>query len=400
MKTVLVYVLNMRGKPLMPCKSRKARILLKQGKAKVIRRSPFTIQLLIATGETVQSITLGIDPGYSSIGLSAITDKKELFSTEVTLRKGIVNLNSDRRMYRRLKRSRLWYRQCRFLNRVKSKKEGWLAPSIRYKLESHIRIVNFIKSLLPISKVVIEANNFDIQKIKNPDIKGVEYQEGEMKNFYNVRKYVLYRDNHQCRSCRKKNTKLEVWNTKLEVHHIESRKTGSNRPENLITLCINCHKKTTLDEIKYSIPKSFKAATFMSIIRWKLVDSLEAGITYGYLTKMKRKELNLPKSHTNDAFVIADGNSQSRINTYSIFQNRRNNRKLQTNRKGFKPSIRKQRYDLRPKDLVKLGTKVLKVIGVCNYGKYVRLKSKIGNIVNKKISGIELLKYNRGLAVN
>ena len=199
---------------------------------------------------------------------------------------------------------------------------------------------------MPVTKIIIEANNFDIQKIKNPNIEGKEYQEGAMKDFYNVREYVLHRDNHQCGSCRKRNIKLEI-------HHIESRKTGSNRPENLITLCNSCHKKVTLgEEIKYSRPKSlsFKAATFMSTIRLKLVEALKADITYGYLTKLKRKELNLIKSHTNDAFVIADGDFQSRTSSYSIFQNRRNNRCLQLNRKGFKSSVRRQRYNLRPKD--------------------------------------------------
>jgi len=348
--------------------------------------------LLINTGETTQPITLGIDPGYSNIGLSAVTNKRELFSAEVNLRKGLVKLNSDRRMYRRLKRNKLWYRPCKFLNRIKSKKKGWLAPSIKHKLNSHIRIVNFIKSLLPVTKTIVEANNFDIQKIKNPDIQGTEYQEGEQKGFYNVKEYVLHRDNHQCRSCKKRNTKLEV-------HHIESRKTGSNRPENLVTLCIKCHEKITLGkEIKYSKPKSlsFKAATFMSIVRWKLIEALKADITYGYLTKYKRKELNLPKSHTNDAFVITNGEFQTRINTYSISQNRRNNRCLQKNRKGFKPSIRKQRYNLRPKDLVRFGTRVLKVVSVHSYGRYIRLKSKINKVIDKKILNIELLKYNRG----
>ena len=389
MKKVLVYVLNMRGQPLMPCSPRKAKVLLRQDKVKVVKRSPFTIQLLIATGENKQPITLGVDPGYSNIGLSAITERKDLFSAEVVLRKGIVKLNSNRRMYRRLKRNKLWYRKPRFLNRVKNKKEGWLAPSIKHKLESHIRIVNFVKSLLPITKTVIEANNFDIQKINNPTIEGIEYQNGVMKDFCNTREYVLYRDNHQCRSCKKRNIKLEV-------HHIESRKTGSNRPENLVTLCISCHKKATIGKIQYSIPKSFKAATFMSIIRWKLVEKLKADVTYGYLTKLKRKDLKLSKSHINDAFVIANGKLQSRIFSYSILQNRRNNRCLQKNRKGYKPSIRRRRYDLRPKDLIKLGTRILKVVSVHSYGKYVRLKSKINKIINKKVLDIELLKCGRG----
>ena len=392
MKSVLVCVLNKHSKPLMPCSPRKARVLLKQGKAKVVRRSPFTIQLLIATGENKQPITLGVDPGYSSIGLSAVTEKLELFSAEVELRKGIVNLNSNKRMYRHIKRNKLWYRPCRFLNRVSCKKEGWLAPSIKHRLESHIRIVNFIKTLLPITKTIVEVNNFDIQKIKNPDIQGVEYQEGSLKNFYNVREYVLHRDGHQCRSCKKKNTGLEV-------HHVESRKTGSNSPENLITLCIDCHRKATLGTLKYSKPKSFKEATFMSIIRWKLVDALKADTTYGYLTKLKRKELNLSKSHSNDAFVIAEGITQTRLNVYSVVQNRRNNRCLQKNRRGYKPSIRRQRYNLRPKDLVMLNldSKILKVVGVRGYGKYVILKSGTETgVINKKVSDVKLLKYSRG----
>ena len=388
MKSVLVCVLNKHSKPLMPCSPRKARVLLKEDKAKVVRRFPFTIQLLYGSSNYKQDITLGVDPGYSSIGLSAVTPKKEVFSAEVELRKGIVNLNSNRRMYRRNKRNRLWYRPCRFLNRKHSKPSGWLAPSILHKLESHIRIVGFVKTLLPITKIIVEANNFDIQKIKNPNIEGNMYQEGAMKDFYNVREYVLHRDGHQCRNCKKKNTKLEV-------HHIESRKTGSNIPENLITLCIICHKKTTERKFNYLKPTSFKEATFMSTIRWKLIELLKADFTYGYITKLKRKELKLSKSHINDAFVIANSNLQTRLNSYFVFQNRRNNRCLQKNRKGYKPSIRRQRYDFRPKDLVVLATKILKVAGVHSYGKYVFLKTNIG-IISKKVSDVKLLKYNRG----
>ena len=385
---VSVYVLNKHSKPLMPCSPRKARVLLKQDKAKVVKRFPFTIQLLYGSSSYKQDIALGVDPGYSNIGLSAVTEKLEVFSAEVELRKGIVNLNSNRKMYRRLKRNRLWYRPCRFLNRIKNKKEGWLAPSIKHRFDSHIRIVNFVKTLLPITKVIVEANNFDIQKIKNPDIKGIEYQNGTTKDFYNVREYVLHRDCHQCRSCKKKNTELQV-------HHKESRKTGGNSPENLVTLCIICHEKATIGKLNYSKPKSFKAATFMSTVRWKLVNALKSDVTYGYITKLKRKELKLSKSHINDAFVIANGLLQTKTNTYSVFQNKRNNRCLQLNRKGYKPSIRKKRYNLRPKDLVVLDTRILKVAGVHGYGKYIRLKSKAGTI-NKKVSDVKLLKYSRG----
>jgi len=172
---LLVYVLNKYGKPLMSCSPKRVRILLKEKKAIVIRRKPFTIKLLYGSGGYKQPVTLGIDPGYSNVGLSAVTDKREVFSGELKLRSNIVKLISDRRMYRRNRRGRLWYRKPRFLNRVKSKKKGWLAPSIKHKLESHIRVVEFISKLLPISKINIEVANFDIQKIKNPDIQGKEY---------------------------------------------------------------------------------------------------------------------------------------------------------------------------------------------------------------------------------
>jgi len=121
----IVYVLNIRGKPLMPTTPQKANKLLKKGETKVVKRKPFTIQLNKATGEEKQKITLGIDIGYQNIGLSATTKKKELFAAEVQLRKDLVKLNSERRMYRRTRRGRLWHRKSRFLNRKKEK--GWLA---------------------------------------------------------------------------------------------------------------------------------------------------------------------------------------------------------------------------------------------------------------------------------
>ena len=165
-----VSVLNQRQEPLMPCSPRKARMLLKEGKAKVTKRMPFTIQLTIATGETKQEITIGIDAGSKTIGVSATTDKEELFSAEVELRNDIVDLLSTRRQNRRARRNRLRYRKPRFLNRVKSKKKGWLAPSIQNKIETHLKVVSLIYKILPISKTIVEVASFDIQKIKNPEI--------------------------------------------------------------------------------------------------------------------------------------------------------------------------------------------------------------------------------------
>ncbi|MBA7528518.1 hypothetical protein ES705_20705 [subsurface metagenome] len=330
LRVSVVYVLNKRGKPLMPCSPGKAKVLLKESKAKVAKRTPFTIQLTTATGETRQLITLGVDSGYSSLGLSAVSQDKELYRAQVRLREDLVKLNSERKGYRRARRHRkTWYRSPRFLNRKKP--EGWLAPSIQHKLDSHIKLINKVKEILPISKISIEVASFDIQKIKNPDIDGKGYQSGKQAGFWNVREYVFHRDNHKCQHCKGK-SKSSV----LEIHHLKSRQTGGDRPENLITLCSTCHDKTSRGalELKAKPSKGFKAETFMSTVRWKLINKLrELGNvvthTYGYITKQKRRELKLPKSHTSDAFVIADGTTQKRTTSEDfIKQVRKCNRKL------------------------------------------------------------------------
>jgi hypothetical protein len=325
-----VYVLNMRGKPLMPTTPRKARILLKEGKARVVKRTPFAIQLKYPTGETKQDITLGVDSGYEKIGLSARTNKKEVYSAEVRLRTDIIKLNSERRQYRRSRRHRkTWYRQPRFLNRKKRK--GWLAPSIQHKLDSHIKLIEKVKKLLPITRIDIEVAAFDIQKIKNPEISGIEYQNGIQKDSWNVREYVLYRDNHTCQACKGK-SKDQI----LETHHIISRQTGGDSPDNLLTLCKTCHEKVSKGKLKLKVKISadFKPKTFMSTVRWMLVNKLQAlgnivNHTYGYITKSNRIALGLEKSHVNDAFIIAGGTMQERSSvTYLVQQVRKCNRKL------------------------------------------------------------------------
>jgi len=354
----VVYVISQSGKPLMPTERYgKVRRLLKDGKAKVIHRKPFTIQLLYQTTEIVQEITLGVDAGYLKIGLSAITKKQELFSAEVQLRKDIVELLKARRMYRRNRRNRLWYRQPRWSNRKKSK--GWLAPSIQHKLNSHIKIIEKVKEILPISKIVVEVANFDIQKIKNPEINGVEYQNGEQKGFFNLREYILHRDNYTCQICKTKKDKP------LEVHHLGFWKNDrTNRPSNLITLCTDCHTPANHEEggLLYGWKpklKSFKPETFMSIVRWRMINQLRE------------------------------------INNISIEH---------TYRKGFKPSIRRKKYQFQSGDLVKFDNQICEVKGLFTYGRYINLKDKYGNkVIGKKIKNIKtqdvkLLKYQKGFA--
>lgn len=327
-----VFVQNIRGQALMPTTPRTARVLLRYGKAKVIKRTPFTIRLCHTNGESKQEIMLGVDSGFCNVGISAVTKNKEVYSADVHLRNDIVKLNSERRQYRRARRHRKTrYRQPRFLNRKKP--EGWLAPSIQHKLDSHLKIVRGVLQILPISAIVVEVAAFDIQKIRNPEISGELYQQGEQFGFCNVREYVLHRDGHTCQHCKGKN-KDHV----LEVHHIISRQTGGDRPDNLLTLCKTCHDGVSQGKIDLGVTeqRGFKAETFMSVVRWRLVNQLkelypriQIQHTYGHFTKTKRVEFGLPKSHTNDAFVIAGGERQERSLVCHIQrQVRKCNRKL------------------------------------------------------------------------
>ena len=251
----MVYVLNKKKEPLMPCTKAKARKLLKKNRAKIVKYTPFTIQLLFECENKVQSINLGVDTGSKFIGLSATTKDKELYSSEIELRDDISKLLATRRQNRCTRRSRLRYRKPRFNNRTKRKNKGWLAPSIEQKIQSHFRAIKDVHKILPIDKIIVETASFDIQKIKNPAISSSEYQEGEQLGFWNVREYVLFRDGHKCINCSGK-SKDKI----LQVHHILSRKVGGNSPSNLITLCKTCHDNYHKGKIELKVkkPKSFK----------------------------------------------------------------------------------------------------------------------------------------------
>ena len=305
----MVYVQNSNGQPLMPTENHaKVRILLKQNNAVVVKRCPFTIKLTYKSTNYTQPVTLGVDAGSKHIGVSATTEDKEIYASDVELRNDIVKLLSNRRECRRSRRNRKTrYRKTRFNNRKRC--EGWLAPSVKQKVDTHLKTVDNVCKLVPVTEIIVETASFDIQKIKNPDIEGVDYQQGEQLGFWNVREYVLCRDGHVCQCCKGK-SKDPV----LNVHHIESRKTGGNAPNNLITLCETCHKGyhkgivKLPDEIKRGM--KFNDAAFMGIMRWAFYDELkkhypDVSLTYGYLTKNTRIRNGLPKEHYVDARCIS-----------------------------------------------------------------------------------------------
>ncbi len=404
---MLVYVLSKDGKPLMPCKAAKTRKLLKQGRAKVVKRTPFTIQLNFDCENQVQPVKLGVDTGYKRVGLSAVSDSKELFSSEVELRTDIPKLLSEKRQYRRTRRNRLWHRPARFLNRVKSKKADWLAPSVQHRLDEHIKAINFVRSILPVTKITIQVSAFDIQKIKNPEISGAQYQNGDQKDFWNVREYVLYRDGHICQACNGK-SKDKI----LNVHHIESRQTGGDRPDNLITLCETCHKAyhKGLLEFKIKKHKTFKAETVMSILRWKIVNKLRelgytVSITYGYLTKSARITLRLGKSHVNDAFCIAGGDRQERTdNGYFIKYVRKCNRSLfKANLlKGGKRKVNtvRQAFGFHRFDKVLFGKVECFIYGLRTRGYFLLTDIKGNKIAETSYKNMALLEKAKTMLIN
>lgn len=312
----MVYVQDIDSKPMMPTtRHGKVRRLLKDNKAVVVNTCPFTIKLTYKTSDYKQEIVLGVDAGTKHVGLSATTKSKELYSGEVILRNDVVELLSTRRESRRARRNRLRYRKLRFENRVKSKRLGWVAPSVRHRIDAHIRVIDNVCSILPISRIIIEVAQFDTQKINNPNISGNEYQKGDQLGFWNVREYVLARDGHKCQHCKGK-SKDHI----LNVHHIESRKTGGDSPSNLITLCETCHKeyhKGNID-LKVKRGKSLRDAAVMGIMKWKLYDELKSkydnvSMTFGYITKYNRIKYGIEKSHTSDAFVISRNFNAKRI---------------------------------------------------------------------------------------
>lgn len=343
----MVYVLDKDGHPLIPTNRHgKVRRMLKSGQVKVVKKCPFTIQLMYESEHNVQPVSLGIDAGSKRIGVSATTKTTVLYEADVELRDDIVKLLATRRQMRSFRRSRKTrYRPKRFDNRRRGK--GWFAPSIRQKMNTHLVTVARVCEILPVTQIIVETASFDIQKIKNPKIQGVEYQRGEQTDFWNVREYVLFRDGHVCQCCKgKKKDPI------LNVHHIESRKSGGDAPNNLITLCETCHKGYHNGTIK--LPKrikrgmKFKDAAFMGIMRWTFYNTLKekyepdipVSMTYGYLTKNTRIQHNLPKEHYIDARCIS-GNPDAKSDGVYYYQKKirchnRQIHKFNTLRKGVR----------------------------------------------------------------
>ncbi len=303
-----VFVLNMRGEPLMPCTQRKARLLLKESKAVIYKYNPFTIQLTYATGETKQDCHIGIDTGSKYIGVAITSEDKILFKGEIELRQDVKSNLDKRHMYRRDRRKRKTrYRQPRFLNRKRTDK--WLPPSLQNRINHTDHWIDAFSCLVPSPELHIEVGKFDTAKMINPEINGVDYQHGQTYGFFDERYFVFARDNYTCQCCGKSKDKI------LQTHHIIYRSNGgTNRVDNLITVCTECHtpenhKKGGVfykwQEQRKKV-KQYKEPPFMNTLRKQIFAKYpNAVITYGSETTPKRKEMGLDKTHYNDAIVIS-----------------------------------------------------------------------------------------------
>jgi len=308
-----VFVLSKEGKPLMPTTPRRARGWLQAKRARVVRRDPFTIRLRFATQEHVQPAKVGVDTGSKDVGIAATTNGEVVFQAEVHLRDDITEKLRQRRQYRRNRRGRKTrYREARYDNRRRP--DGWLPPSLQSKSEATVKAVRFIASFLPVGRVTVEVGSFDTQKMHNPDIAGIEYQQGEREG-YLLREYILRKFQRTCVYCGAQGVPLEI------DHMLPKSRGGSQRASNLTLACRPCNqRKGQQTAAEFGFPDvqakarvPLKDAAHVSSLKSRVVHDLQAifgerqvSITYGYETKYKRIQgLDLPKSHTNDAVAIA-----------------------------------------------------------------------------------------------
>lgn len=319
-----VFVLDTNKKPMNPCTPEKARKLLSNNKAAVLRLYPFTIILHRAADNCSQlgQYRLKIDPGSQHTGFAIINEDtgKVVWAAELKHRGWSIKDDLKKRAgVRRGRRQRhTWYRPARFNNRYKPK--GWLAPSVRHRIYTVMTWVHRILKLIPITAISYELVKFDTQLMENAEISGVEYQQGALKG-YEVREYLLEKWEHRCAYCVARDPELlkkPLSKDPLEVEHIVPRaRGGSDRISNLVMACHKCNqKKGTKTAAEFGFPeiqsqakKTLKDAAVMNAIRWQTYESLkalgfpvEAGT--GGMTKYNRCRLGFPKSHWIDAACV------------------------------------------------------------------------------------------------
>ena len=325
-----VFVLDRQKTPLMPCTEKRARLLLERGRAVVVRLAPFTIRLKDRIGGTRQPLRLKLDPGSRVTGLALVRESETcdpetgaverlehgLWFGELAHRgQAIREALTLRRHYRRARRSRKTrYRAPRFLNRTR--REGWLPPSLQHRLDTTLNWVARLRRLASITALSQELVRFDTQALQNPEISGIEYQQGELAG-YEVREYLLEKWNRRCAYC-------GATHMPLEIEHIVPRANGgSDRVSNLTLACRPCNQRkgsrsieeflkrqpARLHQIQTQAQSPLQDAAAVNATRWALLNALKStGLAVetgsGGRTKFNRTRLNLPKTHALDAACV------------------------------------------------------------------------------------------------
>ncbi len=362
--THYVFVLAPDGEPLMPTlRGGRVRWLLKTGKAKVVKRIPFVIQILDeSVGRETQPITLAMDTGTSNIGISAVSIETGIEYISATFETNTSKIKSKMEKRAGWRASRTRFKREKKKRRAKANgttrntpqcftvsgaetetvakdirssicrldknvNDGKLSNTAQHGLINHQNVINQTVKILPISDFVFELASFDIHKLVNAEVSGVGYQQGDLMGFANVREYVLTRDKYTCVMCGKKKK-----NEKLHVHHKQHRANGgSDHHTNLVTLHESCHKKIHAEpkveakllaklakkptEQAVTAPATIMNSIMPRISPWlnDVHPNIAVSVTFGYITKENRFKSGIEKTHNNDAFVIACGNGDPSV---------------------------------------------------------------------------------------
>jgi 5-methylcytosine-specific restriction endonuclease McrA len=316
-----VFVLDKNKKPLMSCSEKRAKKLLTSNKAVIHKHYPFTIRLKdrVLEKSEIQPVEIKLDPGSKYTGIALVRkDKQDIYCFGLYELKhrghSISESLQTRSGHRKFRRSKLRYRPARFNNRTR--KEGWLPPSLEHRVETTMSWVHKFKKLVPISNIVVERVKFDMQKMQNHDINGDEYQQGTLQG-YNVREYLLEKWGRKCAYCDKKEVPFEI------EHIVPRSKGGPNSVSNLTLSCNSCNRQKGSNNIEDFVKdekrlnyilqfskKPLKDASAVNATRNKLLGKLiETGLPVetgtGAMTKFNRIRLNVDKSHCLDAMCVS-----------------------------------------------------------------------------------------------
>ena len=326
-----VFVLDRKGRPLMPCSEKRARLMLSRGRARVHQMIPFTIRLVdrLLEDSELQPVRLKLDPGSKTTGIALVREKEtvdvstgEIISTFTVLMllelqhrgAAIRKALEQRRGHRRFRRSKLRYRQARFNNRTRQ--DGWLAPSLQHRVDTTMSWVHRLMRLAPVTALSQELVRFDTQSMQNPEISGIEYQQGELQG-YEVREYLLEKWGRQCAYC-------DAEHTPMEIDHIHPRsKGGSNRVSNLTLACHDCNQKKgnlLISEFLAGQPDKLRRilalakaplrdaaavnSTRQAVFQRLQATNLPVEVASGGRTKYNRHQLQVPKAHCLDAACV------------------------------------------------------------------------------------------------